>query len=106
MLWPTVVVSGIDTLVSARSTVSGKMVVVALAWLLPGTGSGSSATTEAVRSHYREAFNWINRRSEDYIFDFESVCEALGIDADYLRLGLINACLCTMGERKRSRRSF
>ena len=66
----------------------------------------ASATTEAVRTRYREAFNWISRRSEDYVFDFESVCEALGIDADYLRLGLINACLSAVGERKRSRRSF
>ena len=37
---------------------------------------------------YREAVWWIESLDNDYIFSFESVCEALGIDADYLRAGL------------------
>jgi len=66
----------------------------------------ASASSEAVKARYREAYNWIVRRGDDYVFDFESVCEALGIDPDYLRLGLINACSAGVENRKKSRRSF
>ncbi len=64
----------------------------------------ATATTEAARARFREAFNWVNRVGEDYVFSFDSVCEALGIDAQYLRLGLINACN-SRRKWKRSRRS-
>lgn len=37
---------------------------------------------------YREAVWWIESSDDDYLFSFESVCEALGIDPRYLREGL------------------
>lgn len=37
---------------------------------------------------YREAVWWIESSGDDYLFSFESVCEALGINPGYLREGL------------------
>jgi hypothetical protein len=42
------------------------------------------------RSRFREAYAWIHKKNDNYVFSFESVCEALGIDPDYLRVGLAN----------------
>ena len=65
-----------------------------------------AASSEGVKAKYREAYNWITRRGDDYIFDFESVCEALGIDSNYLRLGLINTCVSGLQNRRKNRRTF
>ncbi len=64
-------------------------------------------TTESRRpvQRYLEAYSWVNRRGYEYIFSFDSVCEALGIDSEYLRLGLINLVQSGAG-RKRARRNF
>ncbi len=40
---------------------------------------------------YREAMAWVNTHDDDYIFSFENICSCLGIDADSLRIGLLNA---------------
>ena len=64
------------------------------------------AGTERVRSKYREAFNWVNKRGSEYVFSFDSVCEALGIDPDFLRYGLLNACNSRLFDWGRSRRNF
>jgi hypothetical protein len=48
------------------------------------------ATTVENRSRFREAFIWVHRDTDGYVFSFESVCSALGIDPDYLRYGLAN----------------
>lgn len=58
------------------------------------------------KSRSLEAYNWVMKKGTDYIFAFDSVCEALGVDPDYLRLGLINTCNAHAGEWKRSRRNF
>lgn len=42
------------------------------------------------RGKYFEAYNWVHHQDAEYIFSFDNVCEALGIDADGLRLGLQN----------------
>ena len=52
---------------------------------------------------YREAFNWVHCKQSDYVFSFEGVCEGLGINAQSLRLGLINASN-SIDDWKRSRR--
>jgi hypothetical protein len=39
---------------------------------------------------YREAWNWITQDEDLYVFSFNNVCEALGIDPGYLRIGLMN----------------
>ena len=31
---------------------------------------------------------WVETPNPDYVFSFDNVCECLGIDAEYLRLGL------------------
>lgn len=36
----------------------------------------------------REAFEWVETKDTAYIFSFDSVCASLGVDADYLRIGL------------------
>lgn len=38
---------------------------------------------------FREAEDWIFDDDEGGLFSYRNVCEILGIDADYLRLGLI-----------------
>jgi hypothetical protein len=55
---------------------------------------------------YKEAFGWVTRRGGDYVFSFDAVCEALGVDPEFLRLGLLNACNCADHEWKKARRNF
>lgn len=64
------------------------------------------STESADRSKNREAYLWVHNRDNDYVFSFENVCEALGIDPEYLRLGIANACNSLSFEWKRSRRNF
>ena len=65
----------------------------------------ATAACDAARNRYREAFNWVNSAGEDYVFSFESVCDALGVDAAYLRLGLLNACNSRPRKWRRGRTS-
>ena len=56
---------------------------------------------------YLEAVQWVNKRDSEYVFSFDQVCEALGVNPNYLRLGLSNVCSSkTERPRKRARRSF
>ncbi|MCB0319379.1 MAG: hypothetical protein KDD60_00555 [Bdellovibrionales bacterium] len=64
------------------------------------------AESEEQKKRYHEAYRWVHRESEDYVFSFENVCEGLGIDPDYLRFGLANVIHSDDGEWKRSRRNF
>jgi len=63
------------------------------------------ANTEAERSKFREAYSWVMNRTSDYSFAFEPVCEALGINPEYLRLGLINATNSLLQSVSKSRRN-
>jgi len=47
------------------------------------------ATRQRGKNMFREAELWILDRNTDRIFSFESICDTLGISADYLRAGLI-----------------
>jgi hypothetical protein len=49
------------------------------------------AKTETEKSRYREAYRWVQSQESDYTFSFEAVCEGLGINPEYLRLGIISA---------------
>ncbi len=62
------------------------------------------ADSAAKRARYREAVNWIKNGSTKYIFSFNCVCEALGIDAEYLRFGLANVAVSDRPVWKRTRR--
>lgn len=53
---------------------------------------------------YSEAYQWVHRHGNDYIFSFENVCEALGVDPEYLRIGLLNSS--AEKRRKKARRTF
>lgn len=60
----------------------------------------------AKKNRYKEAFQWVNSRSTEYIFSFENCCQALGIDPDTLRFGLQAACEPSRKTWKRGRRKF
>ncbi len=64
------------------------------------------AGTDSEKKRHREAFDWIRSRRVDYIFSFENVCECLGINAEYLRCGLVNAANSQAYEWKKIRRHF
>lgn len=44
-----------------------------------------TATERKPRVLYEEARDWFFSKENGRLFDFESVCDVLGIDADYLR---------------------
>jgi len=61
---------------------------------------GKSRSSED-RARYREACAWIHKESDEYVFSFINVCDALGVDANFLRLGLGNV---TSSELMRGKR--
>ena len=64
------------------------------------------AQNEDTKRRFKEAHLWVHSADKEYIFSFENVCESLGIDPGYLRIGLINACNSQLEERKKARRHF
>jgi hypothetical protein len=40
------------------------------------------------KKRFREVEEWIMRGGNDWIFSFDSVCDLLGLDADYVRRGV------------------
>lgn len=52
---------------------------------------------------YRETCDWVMSRDRDYVFSFENVCEGLGINPDYLRLGIVNICNSKRSKKIRRR---
>jgi hypothetical protein len=53
------------------------------------------------RARFREAYSWIHKKGDEYIFSFDSVCEGLGIDPEFLRYGLANVCATNALKGKR-----
>ena len=49
--------------------------------------TASEAARRRSRSNYN-ALEWIDKRDDSYVFSFDNVCQCLGINAEYLRLGL------------------
>lgn len=39
---------------------------------------------------YEDAVTWIVDPSDNWAFSFENICASCGLDADYLRMGLLN----------------
>lgn len=66
----------------------------------------ATAQNEAQRKRYFEAYRWVHRESDDYIFSFDNVCDGLGVDPEYLRFGVANATNSQTFEWKRARRNF
>lgn len=46
------------------------------------------ATDRVGRERFRDAESWIMEPGNDWIFSFDNVCELLGLDPQYVRLGL------------------
>ena len=67
--------------------------------------SYAECNCKAQRSRFREAFNWVHCCGNEYVFSFESVCEGLGIDANFIRYGLLNA-FNSKRQWKKARRNF
>ncbi len=65
-----------------------------------------SDDSRPTQDKYREAYLWVHTTGSEYVFSFENVCEALGMNPDYLRLGLANATNSQTFEWRRSRRNF
>jgi len=63
------------------------------------------ATSTQDRTKYAEAHNWVMEKSSEYAFSFVAVCEGLGINPDYLRLGLINASVSLLESVSKARRN-
>ncbi len=49
----------------------------------------ASARTGKANVLFQEAEDWILDESSDWLFSFENVCESLGLDAKYVRKGLL-----------------
>jgi hypothetical protein len=47
------------------------------------------AENERGKRSFQEAEAWILEKNNDWLFSFHSICEALDIDPDYLRQGLL-----------------
>jgi len=64
------------------------------------------ASTPKEKARYTEAFNWVMDTGVEYAFSFNNVCEALGLNPEYLRFGLANASTSLLTEAGKSRRNF
>lgn len=58
------------------------------------------------RARYREAYLWVTSQAREDLFGFDNVCEALGMDPDYIRFGLQKAQSAGAGQWKHARRNF
>lgn len=47
-----------------------------------------TARTRAGKNRFNEVEHWIMQRQEESICGFENICEALGLDPEYVRNGL------------------
>lgn len=47
-----------------------------------------TSTNSNLSSSKIDAREWVDTQDQDYVFSFDNVCECLGINAEYLRLGL------------------
>jgi hypothetical protein len=50
----------------------------------------STAYDRAGAGRFHEAESWIMRHGRDGVFAFDSVCESLGLDPEYMRRGILN----------------
>lgn len=98
-----------DVLDSGKGYASGPERALLSALLFDGIQSYINYTLAEgakERSKFFEAHLWVTDRSTDYAFSFDSVCEALGVNSEYLRFGLLNATSSLLAEVGKSRRNF
>jgi hypothetical protein len=63
------------------------------------------AESAAEKQRYAEAHNWVMEKTNESVFSFVNTCEALGINPEYLRLGLLNASVSLLQTVSKSRRN-
>ena len=51
---------------------------------------------------FREAEEWIVEVGSDWVFSFENICATLGLDAAYVRQGLLRWMIARLGQQGRS----
>jgi len=49
---------------------------------------------------FREAEEWIVEVGSDWVFSFENICETLGLDASYMRQGLLRWMIVHLGKQR------
>ena len=49
----------------------------------------SSASDARGRAEFNDAENWLMHEKSDWFFSFEPICEALNLNPDYIRAGLL-----------------
>lgn len=62
-----------------------------------------AARDRAGRERFRETEQWIMEEGDDWLFSFENVCEALGLDPQFIRRG-VRELSASPAETERSRR--
>jgi hypothetical protein len=50
----------------------------------------SSATNACGKARFREAEEWLMHEKSDWLFSFETICEVLGLNPNYVRAGLVH----------------
>lgn len=64
----------------------------------------ADANTGRSRTLFREAEAWIASRDSSWPYSFENICEALNLNAEYLRLGLLRWRSHHQSQRKVAKR--
>lgn len=63
----------------------------------------ATAVTGRGRRLFTEADAWFRSTASEQPFDFESICQTLGLDASYIRAGLQRWCVARRREPDQSR---
>ena len=64
----------------------------------------ATARDQTGKQLFREAEEWIKSGAGGWIFSFETVCELLGLDAQYLRRGLLGSAAAPVEGQTKGRR--
>lgn len=86
--------SGFDNFIEREGYARGPERALMLALLFDAVQlllSERSATRTGETLAFREARSWLMSDDHEYVFSFQNVCEALGINPAYLRLGILGA---------------
>lgn len=64
----------------------------------------ATARDQTGKQLFREADVWIKAGGDGWIFSFETVCELLGLDAQYVRRGVLGSALAPVEGQSKGRR--
>jgi len=63
----------------------------------------SSASGARGRAAFNDAENWLMHEKSDWFFSFEPICEALSLNPDYIRAGLLHWRRTAPGRQRKIR---